>query len=866
MNAESSRSHAIFVILIEQKIELLTPPQSSKNTGAAAKTTTQTVERKSKISLVDLAGSERLNATGATGDRLKEATNINSSLSTLGEVIRKLSDQGKSTRRSSSSSSSSSSSGSNDDGDALYGSNGRAVGSNVHVPYRNSLLTWILKDSLGGNSKTAIVATVSPSEASYAESLNTLRYLERAKHVETNAVINENKSQDPYVKHLQHQLSAYKAKLNLALTQIRQQEREHKCALTELTEELDLWRSRNPHTPQSALDTSIDSDTGPSLLRQLSSEDLAVTLGSEVDLMELLGSSCGGGTDGERTISPVTSIKRTMTQSGRTMEYFENECYDLQESLARSMEECNGLRERLTEVEDIHTIELDILNEELQSLSAERDGGGEKHKEFGVLQATVERLQMRLHEKDLDLLAVKTRAQADQEANNKRLLTLEDECSRVRDVISVHRSELRKHQAEQEKEGKEGELFVEEKESACEGQSVAEGEHTLCDSITVDLLEESNVLLEGYRVAMRRLEERLQGHEEKCQARVLAAEEEGARGFNEKVDMLMRLVKIAESAQEKAEGEVASSDSALAEGAIREADLQSQVRDLQARVMRTEQAVSEWEGKEAEWMQSEENYAKVIHSLTDEIEVLEMDILTKNACLELFESQLVTQENELKAAQSKHEEVVQALKVDADVMHIYLSAKEDNVELLNKELAMKDSEWARLLAEKKIIEDDLTIELESFKLALAGKEESHLSARTKLDQLTMEFEASTAENEGEINALMMEMEILKQEAGAKEEVLRGLQQSVETLTADTEASAAAAVQVEEQLRRLTDVDIPRLKRELQAKEMDFEATLHQSTTDRSRHEEENKRLREELESRKKLDATVPGKKSKFICF
>ena len=89
-------------------------------------------EKVSRLCLVDLAGSERANSTGATGERLKEGANINKSLSTLGKVISHLADQAKSR------------------------------GKNVHIPYRDSTLTWLLKDSLGGNSKTAIIATVSP--------------------------------------------------------------------------------------------------------------------------------------------------------------------------------------------------------------------------------------------------------------------------------------------------------------------------------------------------------------------------------------------------------------------------------------------------------------------------------------------------------------------------------------------------------------------------------------------------------------------------------------------------------------------------------------------------------------------------------
>uniref|UniRef100_A0A8C5BDL8 Kinesin motor domain-containing protein n=1 Tax=Gadus morhua TaxID=8049 RepID=A0A8C5BDL8_GADMO len=147
MNEESSRSHAVFnIILTHTLIDL--------HSGTSG-------EKVSKLSLVDLAGSERAAKTGAGGDRLKEGSNINKSLTTLGLVISALAEQG--------------------------------AGKNKtkFVPYRDSVLTWLLKDSLGGNSRTAMVATVSPSADNYDETLSTLRYADRAKSIVNHAVVNE---------------------------------------------------------------------------------------------------------------------------------------------------------------------------------------------------------------------------------------------------------------------------------------------------------------------------------------------------------------------------------------------------------------------------------------------------------------------------------------------------------------------------------------------------------------------------------------------------------------------------------------------------------------------------------------------------
>lgn len=106
---------------------------------------------------MDLAGSERQKDTGAEGLRLKEASKINQSLTTLGTVIH-----------------------------ALSGSGGQAK----HVPYRESKLTWLLSDSLGGNSKTVLIAAVSPSAEAVGETLTTLRFAQRAKTIKTNVKAN----------------------------------------------------------------------------------------------------------------------------------------------------------------------------------------------------------------------------------------------------------------------------------------------------------------------------------------------------------------------------------------------------------------------------------------------------------------------------------------------------------------------------------------------------------------------------------------------------------------------------------------------------------------------------------------------------
>ena len=174
MNDTSSRSHAIFTVKFSQAklVENNIPSETV-----------------SKMNLVDLAGSERADSTGATGLRLKEGSNINKSLLTFINVISALADLA-----------------SNESNKKNY------------IPYRDSVLTWLLKDSLGGNSKTYIIATISPADINYAETISTLRYANRAKNIMNKPTVNE----DPNVKlirELRGEIDCLKSLINPSIIQ-----------------------------------------------------------------------------------------------------------------------------------------------------------------------------------------------------------------------------------------------------------------------------------------------------------------------------------------------------------------------------------------------------------------------------------------------------------------------------------------------------------------------------------------------------------------------------------------------------------------------------------------------------------------------
>ncbi|KAK0141957.1 Kinesin-like protein KIF28P [Merluccius polli] len=171
MNANSSRSHMLIILQLKQIL--------SK----------ESITKQSNINLVDLAGSERQRASGSEADRLKEGTAINLSLTTLGNVISALADV--------------------------------AVGKKaVHIPYRVSVLTKLLQSALGGNSRTVMIATLSPADICYEESLSTLRYAERAKRIQNRAVVNESPTE-----RLVKELKAENARLQNRLSRLGQEGR-----------------------------------------------------------------------------------------------------------------------------------------------------------------------------------------------------------------------------------------------------------------------------------------------------------------------------------------------------------------------------------------------------------------------------------------------------------------------------------------------------------------------------------------------------------------------------------------------------------------------------------------------------------------
>uniref|UniRef100_A0AAV2LNV9 Kinesin motor domain-containing protein n=1 Tax=Knipowitschia caucasica TaxID=637954 RepID=A0AAV2LNV9_KNICA len=280
MNPNSSRSHTIFTIYMDQR--------TSRLYGSGAGTGPQMLS--SKFHFVDLAGSERILKTGNTGERLKESIQINSGLLALGNVIGALGDP-------------------------------KRRGS--HIPYRDSKITRILKDSLGGNSKTLMIACISPSSSDFDESLNTLNYATRARNIQNRATVNCKREPDR-VQGLEQQIKALRRAL-----EIRQRSETRIIAHAEPNRRPRLGEGEISRLQVQSAHYRTCTDTAYRLLRELQSEG-ALTAEQSLRVKEWLcsveeersGLTTASGPDSgiENSSSEDCVLRRAQKQNGELTE------------------------------------------------------------------------------------------------------------------------------------------------------------------------------------------------------------------------------------------------------------------------------------------------------------------------------------------------------------------------------------------------------------------------------------------------------------------------------------------------------------------------------------------------------------------
>ncbi|XP_028630812.1 kinesin-like protein KIF3B isoform X2 [Grammomys surdaster] len=327
MNEHSSRSHAIFVITIECS-EVGLDGENHIRVG--------------KLNLVDLAGSERQAKTGAQGERLKEATKINLSLSALGNVISALVD-----------------------------------GKSTHIPYRDSKLTRLLQDSLGGNAKTVMVANVGPASYNVEETLTTLRYANRAKNIKNKPRVNED-PKDALLREFQEEIARLKAQLekrSIGRRKRREKRREE--------EKMRLLKEKEKKMED--------------LRRE---KDAAEMLGAKIKAMEsklLVG--------GKNIVDHTNEQQKILEQKRQEIAEQKRREREIQQQMESRDEETLELKETYTSLQqevDIKTKKLKKLFSKLQAVKAEIHDLQEEHiKERQELEQTQNELTRELKLKHL---------------------------------------------------------------------------------------------------------------------------------------------------------------------------------------------------------------------------------------------------------------------------------------------------------------------------------------------------------------------------------------------------------------------------------------------------------------------------------
>jgi len=353
MNIESSRSHAIFTITVETSVLGIDNQQQVKM---------------GRLHLVDLAGSERQSKTGSTGVRLKEATKINLSLSTLGNVISALVD-----------------------------------GKCTHIPYRNSKLTRILQDSLGGNAKTVMCATVGPASYNYDETISTLRYASRAKSICNKARINEN-PKDALLRQFQEEIEVLKRQLE----ESQKVGSEEEISNDEAEEENEEIEVANEPIPEKLPTTPVDKEVlklkEQKELELEKSKKEAAALKEKLDSLEkkiIVG--------GENLLEKAEEQERLLEMSAKELEervkreqelrsqleQREAERLDIEEKYSSLQEEAAGLTRKLKKVSSLVLAAREELKDMQEENQREMEGILENVRQLTKelsLQETIEKM------------------------------------------------------------------------------------------------------------------------------------------------------------------------------------------------------------------------------------------------------------------------------------------------------------------------------------------------------------------------------------------------------------------------------------------------------------------------------------------
>jgi kinesin family member 5 len=723
MNAQSSRSHSVFIVTITQKNE--------KN-GTVIK---------GKLYLVDLAGSEKIRKTGASGTRLDEAKMINTSLSALGLVIKKLTEE-----------------------------------KSTHIPYRDSKLTRLLEESLGGNAKTTLVVCCSPSTFNHDETVSTLRFGERAKKVKNKAKVNQERTSEELMRLLRQ---AQKAILLL-------EKRIHV-----LEKELETYRDgpkparkkggdrRQTTGSITPLGTIEDVDGGTSSDEESSSEDAgAPGIAASPEALEKLAAA-------EAALSELKDEALALKEQ---LEHYQLKTSELQLQNANMVGEIQALRENVKEGE-----EKVIIEAEKSRVAIKQSDGLKAH--VSALEREKKELQSQFESNRKGNLAMLEATTELEEKLTSAKVELEDREDQLKELESKQREGQVKRD-ELEKQVREAESKIGHNETLItkllnEGQ-----EHENSKSALENRLEEASVAKQSleknqeserfkYVEELTKLKSELE--EKREREKELRDEVERTKNFEEKCNELGRKLEFAERKHESRLSTMQSKHTkSIQEIALRAARAESSIAQLEEKLKGAESDATK-KGEEIASLKQAERALQEAHE--DAVkEISSKTLLQKQKFEELLQTEKEERRNVAKQAEEK----------GADLMKLKnaMSERDSRIQALSTELEQSNQTKVTMQVEHTTEKLQLTQEKDALSETAKGLGRKISGLEEKVNEGEV-VKAKAKELEESLNALKQthKSQMEKQDAESK--------QSIAEVGQKLEVSKANYLLLQEQLKQKT---------------------------------------------------------------
>mmetsp|Transcript_4746 Transcript_4746/g.9155 ORF Transcript_4746/g.9155 Transcript_4746/m.9155 type:complete len:1670 (+) Transcript_4746:58-5067(+) len=827
MNRESSRSHSVFCLSI----------QSEETKDGVTK------KKKSVFNLIDLAGSERQKSTNASGARLKEASGINKSLSALGNVIMSLVTASR-------------------------------TGKAAHVHYRDSKLTFLLRDSLGGNSLTHIIACVSPASDAFGETLSTLKFAQRAKQIKNKAVINEDQTGNveilmdentklkEYIRQLQALQTANSRRMSLTMA----------APMSPLAEEYLI-------TPEKRKTTSALSNEVPtSLLESMVEESLAREK-SWMEEVEKLKQTVDQKQD------LISQHEKQHTSDGMLLRLKDNHIFDILKKFTDSLpssttevtaalqEEVDFYKNQLEETQKQLEYNPKLLTKDLKIAALEED-----------LKRTVAPEPVSSHRENFALSQKLMALASDKDLMDKRLSELQATLNSPRKILdSMSTPERRKFESVQVQQWEKEQEFSTKMQMMTDEMTKAQEDAIGMKMLLDESYGDQKLLLSK----IEQLEEALADQQQAQQAMLVKHEKEISR-INETNTSQTETMKAAyESQLEQAQAGMEQTEQNRNRQAIEFGNLQSQMIALesekagvQARLEESEAAVSTANNKlkiaQEKAEETQATFTTKMKDLNKTIEGLTIDLSSVRSNLKAKDEEINQAKSQLQAGERKVADMTsEAKKLTAQVAELSQVASKANsiVDDLEQKLASKSSDYDKLAFNAEMLQEDQEnlLDMNSYTEDLNAQLKQQLSDLEAKQASTEEELATSQLLAGEqletIQSLRKEMEnIVAQNTSSDDKVMalyaekQEIQMSLDMQTEHAQALEKEVSEVKKQAERgeQTIRTMTEAEANLQTQLADFRVAfqgLQTKYSDKQREEQELKsQVANHLEQVKNLEA------------